>query len=621
MTCIGTETLLAFAADRSPDRLVRFEAHLDGCAECRQLLGELAELSWMRVARTHDEQTTDREPGRAPLPTGRVVDRYIIVDVLGYGGMGVVYTAYDPRLERKIALKLLRPDRDGDARLLREAQTLARLRHPNVVAVHDAGTVDGQMYIAMELVEGTTLREWLKEPRDWRAIVALFLQAADGLAAAHAAGIVHRDFKPDNVLIGRDGRAQVADFGIATTEQIGGVAGTPAYMAPEQRRGEPATAASDQYSFCVALHEALLGYRPGGTPGTPRRVPARVLAAIERGLSEQRWPTMDALARALRRRSPVPYALAGAAAIACVGLAAFGALRTAHGDTAPTCSDAPAALAGIWDDGVRGELARRFAGAGGDAVFATLAPRVDDYARAWVAERTDACRATHVRGEQSQARLDERNACLDTRLREFATRVATLREVTASNLASTPRLFDQLVAPAACGSRAALAHESAPPAAGLVSTFDDGTLAAQFGMGWSVSTDGIMGGKSRAALHAARGAMAVTGTVEQADSPIAWAGAMFYPGKAPMAPVDLSARHYIAFSARGDGGTYEVLLFSATKGDLPAFRPFEAGARWKTYRFPLADFDAVNPADITGLLFASNRSGKFAFELDDVRFE
>jgi len=246
---------------------------------------------------------------------------------------------------------------------------------------------------------------------------------------------------------------------------------------------------------------------------------------------------MDALARVLRRRSPAPYALAGAAAVACVGLAAFGALRTAHGDTAPTCSDAPAALAGVWDDAVRGDLARRFARAGGDATFATLAPRVDDYAHAWVAERTDACRATHVRGEQSQARLDERNACLDTRLREFATRVATLGEVTAANLASTPGLIDQLVAPAACSSRAALAHESAPAPAGLVSTFDDGTLAAQFGLGWSVSTDGIMGGRSRAELRPADGAMRVTGTVEQAASPIAWAGAMFYPGKSPMAPV------------------------------------------------------------------------------------
>jgi len=155
----------------------------------------------------------------------------------------------------------------------------------------------------------------------------------------------------------------------------------------------------------------------------------------------------------------------------------------------------------------------------------------------------------------------------------------------------------------------------------LVSTFDDGTRAAQFGLGWSVSADGIMGGRSRAELRPADGAMRVTGTVEQAASPIAWAGAMFYPGKSPMAPVDLSARHYIAFSARGDGGTYEVLLFSQTKGDLPAFRPFEAGPQWKAYRFPLAEFDAVNPADITGLLFASNRSGQFTFELDQVRFE
>jgi serine/threonine protein kinase len=159
--------------------------------------------------------------GEATLPRGAVLGRYIVVEPIGRGGMGVVYRAYDPELDRRVALKLLRRQGestgDEQARLVREGKAMARLAHPNVAAVHDVGVDDDQVFIAMELVEGQTLRAWLETPRSWRAIVAMFLQAGRGLSAAHAAGMVHRDFKPDNVIVGADGRARVVDFGLART--------------------------------------------------------------------------------------------------------------------------------------------------------------------------------------------------------------------------------------------------------------------------------------------------------------------------------------------------------------------------------------------------------------------
>src|SRR5437763_1115036 len=208
-------------------------------------------------------------PGAAEgLDRGATVGRYVVLDRIGAGGMGVVYAAYDPELDRRVAIKLLRPDRfsseAGRLRLLREAQALARLTHPNVVAVYDAGTFGDRVFVAMELVEGETLRQWLGEgPRSWREVLDRFLPAGRGLAAAHAAGLVHRDFKPENVLLGRDGRVRVMDFGLARVEehaqestalpmmvralteesvprplgpltQEGRVLGTPNYMSPEQ---------------------------------------------------------------------------------------------------------------------------------------------------------------------------------------------------------------------------------------------------------------------------------------------------------------------------------------------------------------------------------------------------
>ena len=229
-------------------------------------------------------------------PVGATLGRYRLERVLGAGAMGVVHAAFDPDLERRIALKVLRraaASREARDRLMREARAMARLAHPNVVTVHEVGTSGGRDFVAMELVHGETLAEWLRSrKRPATAIIDAFLAAGRGLATAHAAGIVHRDFKPHNVLRGHDGRIVVTDFGLARqadggvsaaldaalpegtpTETsapgslagitvTGSLLGTPAYMAPEQWSGGAITPATDQFAYCIALWEALAGERP-----------------------------------------------------------------------------------------------------------------------------------------------------------------------------------------------------------------------------------------------------------------------------------------------------------------------------------------------------------------------
>ncbi|MBZ5711961.1 serine/threonine-protein kinase [Nannocystis pusilla] len=291
--------------------------------------------------------------------------RYRLLGRLGQGGMSVVFRAQDPQLRREVAVKLLhsprgQPDPEQLARLRREAHALGRLSHPNVVQVFEIGEADGQTFVVMELVRGTTLCEWLRErPREPAEIVEVLAQAGRGLAAAHAAGIIHRDFKPENVLVGADGRARVVDFGLARANpgapaetatgsleapltKSGTVLGTPAFMAPEQLQDPGrAEARSDQFSFCVMAHEALYGERPfedlaavaAGTlraPPAGTKVPATLREPLLRGLRRdpaERWPTMDALLAALalpetagrpaRRR----WWLAGAGAVAALAIA------------------------------------------------------------------------------------------------------------------------------------------------------------------------------------------------------------------------------------------------------------------------------------------------------------
>ncbi|HYH99019.1 protein kinase domain-containing protein, partial [Hyalangium sp.] len=291
-------------------------------------------------------------PASEGIAPGIRIGRYVIDRVLGQGGMGAVYLAHDPELDRRVAIKLLHPalsaNPENRARLLREAQAMARVHHSHVVTVHDVVTWEGQLFVAMEYVEGSTLREWMRTRRSLHQILELFRKAGEGLAAAHAAGLIHRDFKPGNVLIGVDGSVQVSDFGLARSTgalveaepsppegeraqpapllqqeltQTGLLMGTLGYMAPEQMLLRPIDARSDQFSFCVALYEALYGQRPFQgkdatalvqaiydrtlqPPLSRLRVPPWVHEVLLRGLSplpEERFPSMEALLAALSR--------------------------------------------------------------------------------------------------------------------------------------------------------------------------------------------------------------------------------------------------------------------------------------------------------------------------------
>ncbi len=300
-------------------------------------------LTRVDVSSADGLEVSDDEP-----VVGRI-GRFNVLHKLGEGGMGVVYAAHDQDLDRHVAIKLLRTT-DGDlgparARLLREARAMAKLSHPNVITIYDVGTVDDRIFIAMELVKGTTLRRWLAaKPRTWRGVVERFSEAGRGLAAAHGAGLIHRDFKPDNVLVGDDGRVRVVDFGLArrvdledteptppspdlaveTTDRLtltGAVMGTPAYMAPEQWRGLTVDHRTDQFAFAVALWEALFGVRPFGSgtvhvivthvlageiasPPEDRPVPTWLRRVLERALStepDDRFWSMDELLFVLSR--------------------------------------------------------------------------------------------------------------------------------------------------------------------------------------------------------------------------------------------------------------------------------------------------------------------------------
>ncbi|EDM75712.1 serine/threonine kinase family protein [Plesiocystis pacifica SIR-1] len=475
------------------------------------------------------------------------VGRYLILDRLGAGGMGVVYSAYDPDLDRKLAIKLLHGD-DGRSeratlRLLREAQALARVSHPNVIQVYDIGTVDERVYIAMEFVDGQSLKSWLREEaRSLAQILATFSQAGHGLAAAHACKLVHRDFKPDNVIVTPAGRVVVLDFGIAhalaraedpdhsldesierrrfiehsashrlaSTEErelsrstpsihersgttslaldteltrAGAMVGTPAYMAPEQFDSAETDARADQFSFCVALWEAIHGRRPylGESPlalwqavrdgklqpPSTRRVPPKLHRALVRGLQtepEDRFASMDELLavvdrdpRATQRRISAGVVFAMALVAGAWGLDA--ARRAGQAEQGPQCTGAQARIAESWNPQRRAALEAAFGGT--ELPFAAkVAPTVigalDGYAHEWQLAHTDACEATHVRGEQSAALLDLRMSCLERRRAGLDALVEVLLEPDATVVENSIEAVHKLPAIAACGDRSAL---------------------------------------------------------------------------------------------------------------------------------------------------------------------
>jgi serine/threonine protein kinase/tetratricopeptide (TPR) repeat protein len=429
----------------------------------------------------------------------RRIARFAVEDFIGAGAMGSVYLAHDPTLARRVALKLLhaglaREDDDGEhARLLREAHALARLSHPNVVQVHEVGTHDGRVFLAMEYVDGHSLRDWQNAwRRNWREIVRTYCQAAAGLAAAHDAGVVHRDFKPSNVIVGADGRVRVADFGLAraggtrstpsvddgpnessspsaldeSLTRSGTILGTPAYMAPEQLAGASVEPAADQWSFCVALWEALYSVRPfeigeirrgiGATRPRPGRArgPRSVRAALTRGLSENvggRWPSMRQLHDRL-------LALCGprrgwqVASVAAVS--ALTALLASPDTTVDPCPLRADEIAPHWDNTRRAELLRALGQLGTGIAPRAVQRAVEDldrYRLRWLNARSGACRAA-LGDEDDTARLRSaaKESCLARGLLRLNTAARLLQEADLATFAHSDELVDSLGDPATC---------------------------------------------------------------------------------------------------------------------------------------------------------------------------
>ncbi len=446
----------------------------------------------------------------AELSVGEQIGRFVVLSKLGEGGMAVVHAAYDAELDRKVAIKVLRSDSQGErqslgqARLLREAQAMARLSHPNIVHVYEVGKVGKDVFIAMEFIQGKTLRVWLQARPGWREVVQVLSQAGEGLAAAHAAGIVHRDFKPDNVLVGDDGRVRVLDFGLArpggaaegprvavrsarsieleqslgdlALTQVGTYVGTPAYMSPEQQLVRTADARSDQFSFCIALYEGLFGVRPfaGDThaevrdnvlhgrvsaPPVIADVPEKLRQAVLRGLSldpAARFPAMPDLLAALRhdpserRRRLV---VVGAVGLGLALLAGAVAVRP----SGPDCARVGDGLAGVWDDARRRSVQGAFSAT--DVPFAKdtlvrVERGLDRFADTWTRQAQAQCAAGRSVNPDSER-------CLEARRVELRALVDVFAEADVATVEHASGALERLGDPELCVDPQALAAEKA----------------------------------------------------------------------------------------------------------------------------------------------------------------
>ena len=411
------------------------------------------------------------------------VGRFEIGKRLGQGGMGVVFVAHDPQLDRDVALKIVRRDPGAEsgpavARMLLEARALAKLSHPSIVPILDVGTIDDGIYLAMELIEGHTLLEL--EGRDPARILALARQAAAALAFAHDAGVVHRDVKPSNMVVGADGRLRLIDFGLARTEataedtgpaepaprpsgrltETGKVVGTPAYMAPEQRRGQ-ADPRTDQYAWALSFWELYSGTRkvPEGASAIPRPI-RRVLTRALRERPAERFADMHAVLRALSSRPRIAGWI-GAAAVA-------GAATWAWAASGPT-ADCDATARNPWDPATREALAASIAD--DDSVLARetwsrLEPMLESYAEAWTTARIEACHAG--RDDAGVATTDAAIGCLQRRRRTFTRTVAVLTSLGSDGLPNALRTVGALPRIEECSDPQWLAAQVKPPSDPLV---------------------------------------------------------------------------------------------------------------------------------------------------------
>ncbi len=500
--------------------------------------GEAEALAQTRLA------GAERRSGPPPAPVaggvepdrGTSVGRYLVVKKVGEGAMGVVFAAHDPELDRMVAIKLLHgANRGGDAqaRLLREAQVLARLNHNNVVAVHDIGVHGESVFIAMEFVSGDTLHHWaavhLREegtPPPWQEVTRVFEAAGRGLAAAHHEGLIHRDFKPANVMIGDDGRVRVMDFGLAraaldrpheadeplrppgdveelgetlaqssgegqlaTLTHHGALIGTPAYMAPEQFTGARVTAHTDQFSFCTAFYEILYGERPfsgesiaelaaairrGRIPDPPKRttIPGWLRRVLQRGLEvdpSRRYPSMGALlsaieqGRARRRRRQVAAPLL---ALAVVSAGIVGLRQHDATQRERACQLEGEAIGEIWDEEIAESVRSSILATGAPyagAVAAKVVPALDQHTLEWSARATEACQAARVEGRWPSPAYDKAAWCLDHARSEL---VSLIDHLGAADTVSVQEALPSVIAlskPEACVDEGRLASLGDPP--------------------------------------------------------------------------------------------------------------------------------------------------------------
>ncbi len=467
-----------------PSRFAELEVHMDSCEHCRKAVAALA------TARTLAVETPGPGGGADVDVVG---DRYEIQSVLGRGGMGTVYLAHDRTLGRDVALKVHGAG-SGNERLHREALAMAKLAHPNVVTVFEIGSFEDRLYVAMEYVRGGTLRDWLAKGRTWQQIVATLREVGAGLAAAHDAGLVHRDFKPENVLVGTDGRPRVSDFGLARVGAsaapapdasvldarmtvTGAVVGTPAYRAPEQLAGEVVDGRSDQFAFCVVAWEALFGARPWGGATikdlekaihrhelkASREVPERVRKVIERGLAiepGERWPDLRALLSALglaaqpRTRGWIAASVLGTALVVGGSYAAYSTVSAHRHEAA--CAAAGDSVRKLVSPDAKAALKTAFAATGApfaDSAYDHAADVLGRYAGVLANATTATCKDDHAPAV--------RVSCLDDHRTQLAAYLQQLLHADASAVMSAPDRAWGLFDPAPCAS-AARRHVFAP---------------------------------------------------------------------------------------------------------------------------------------------------------------
>ena len=488
-----------------------------------------AEIAHARTARLDVDRDADDDLRHAALKAevqGRLlgvavdaarIGRYAILKLLGEGGMGTVFAAYDDQLDRRVALKLLKTADGSDARLrmLREAQALARLSHPNVVPVFEVGEHGEQLFVAMEYVKGVTMKRWRDDgEHTWREVLEKYAQAGRGLAAAHAAGLVHRDFKPHNAVVGDDGRVRVLDFGLAAKQgalditahgslmlpsprhdaldspltESGAIMGTPAYMPPEQFMGGEVDPRGDQFSFCVSLWEALYRARPfEGSNATelftriaqgklvePRvtDVPAAIRPILQRGLrpdAAERWPDMAALLSALdgwELRARTRRRVAGVAAVSVVAACLFGWRQYDQAQRLAACTEAGESIAEAWNDTTRQAVRQGVLATGVSYAPVTadnVMPWLDAQADAWREARTQVCVDTNIHRTWTADLHDRALWCLDERRLQLEAVVEALTHADARIVQKSVSVASVLARVENCRDSAMLARLTAPP--------------------------------------------------------------------------------------------------------------------------------------------------------------